>query len=214
MVAIPAVIALGLSKGGFAGVGVRGDAADRALSAAARSRSADPAGADHSGSRFLVWWYRKDWDSWNLKVLLPGALVGMGARLGCSRLMSPMQPCASSVGTIGISFVPAPRVKKQSRPEAQRKTALSGFVLGRRVGVHLVPVASWRPALSGACAAAAPAEADPGRHHHDLLCDRERAEDRPLFRARAILHASISRPPWCCCRSRSPPTRSASGWCG
>ena len=26
-----------------------------------------------------LWWYRRDWDGWNLKVMLPGAVVGTGS---------------------------------------------------------------------------------------------------------------------------------------
>ena len=32
-----------------------------------------------------VWAYRHDWDRWNIKVMLPGAFIGVGIALGCSR---------------------------------------------------------------------------------------------------------------------------------
>ena len=79
--AVPAVLALGLSKGGFAGVGL--------LATPLVSLYLHPLEAAALLLPILicqdiiaVWWYRHDWDAWNLKVLLPGAVIGM-ASAGC-----------------------------------------------------------------------------------------------------------------------------------
>ncbi len=76
--AIPAVICLGLSKGGFAGLGM-----------VATPLLAIVIPPLHAAAILLpvlllqdalsAWVYRKHWDPWNLKVLIPGAVLGMGA---------------------------------------------------------------------------------------------------------------------------------------
>ena len=64
--AIVAVTALGLGKGGFAGVGVHGDPAvgdHPAAPAGGRDPAADPVVQD----AISVWVYRRDWSAWHLK---------------------------------------------------------------------------------------------------------------------------------------------------
>jgi uncharacterized membrane protein YfcA len=78
LLAVPAIIALGLGKGGFAGIGM--------ISTPLLALSVPPL---HAAAILLpillcqdvisVWVYRRQWSAWNLKVLLPGALVGVGA---------------------------------------------------------------------------------------------------------------------------------------
>jgi hypothetical protein len=85
--AVPAVMFLGLSKGGFSGIGMVSTPLLAIDHAAARSRG-DPA-ADHPRQDVVsVWVYRRVWDPWNLKVMIPGCVIGVG-RPGCSRPMSP-----------------------------------------------------------------------------------------------------------------------------
>jgi hypothetical protein len=78
VVAVPAVVFLGLSKGGFSGLGM--------VSTPLIAIIMSPLEA----AAFLlpiillqdaisVYVYRRVWDPWNLKVLLPGAVVGVGA---------------------------------------------------------------------------------------------------------------------------------------
>ena len=73
MLAVPAVIALGLSKGGFAGVGLLATPLT-ALYLPPLEAAALILPILITQDAISVWWYRKDWDRWNLKVLLPGAL--------------------------------------------------------------------------------------------------------------------------------------------
>jgi uncharacterized membrane protein YfcA len=78
LLAVPAIIALGLGKGGFAGIGM--------ISTPLFALSVPPL---HAAAILLpillcqdvisVWVYRRQWSAWNLKVLLPGAAVGVGA---------------------------------------------------------------------------------------------------------------------------------------
>ncbi len=178
LIAIPAVILLGMSKGGFAGIGV--------VTTPLISLYLPPLEAAAlilptliTQDLISVWWYRKDWDPWNLKVMLPGALVGMGLAWAFAGYVTD-SALRIVIGTIGISFVLYYVVKHQPA-EGQRKTAFSGFFWGGVSGFTSFLSQAGGPPLSGAYAAAAAAETDTGRHHHDLLCHRQRAEDRPYF---------------------------------
>ena len=78
VLAIPAIIALGLGKGGFAGVGM--------ISTPLLALSVPPLQAAAILLPILliqdaisVWVYRSNWSTWNLKVLLPGAVLGVAA---------------------------------------------------------------------------------------------------------------------------------------
>jgi len=78
LLAIISVTALGLAKGGFAGLGM--------ISTPLLALVMPPLQAAAILLPLLllqdcisVWVYRKEWDAWNLKVLLPGAVVGVGA---------------------------------------------------------------------------------------------------------------------------------------
>ena len=82
LLAIPAIVALGLGKGGFAGVGM--------ISTPLLALTMPPLQAAAILLPILlcqdaisVWVYRRQWSGWNLKVLLPGA----SGSPGCSRPM-------------------------------------------------------------------------------------------------------------------------------
>src|SRR4051794_31169458 len=78
VVAVPAVMFLGLSKGGFSSVGM-----------AATPLVAIVMGPLEAAALLLpiilvqdavsVWVYRRTWDAWNLKVMIPGCVIGVGA---------------------------------------------------------------------------------------------------------------------------------------
>lgn len=74
--AIPAVILLGLSKGGFAGLGVLGMPL-MALTIPPVQAAAITLPILMVQDVFSVWAYRRSWDRTNLKILLPGAVVGI-----------------------------------------------------------------------------------------------------------------------------------------
>src|SRR5262245_60465007 len=51
-----------------------------------------------------MWIYRRQWDAWNLKVMLPGAVVGVGAAWLFAAYVSEAY-IELSVGIIGLIFV-------------------------------------------------------------------------------------------------------------
>jgi uncharacterized membrane protein YfcA len=74
--AVPAVILLGLSKGGFAGLGVLGMPL-MALTIPPVQAAAITLPILVIQDLFSVWAYRRSWDRANLKILLPGAVGGI-----------------------------------------------------------------------------------------------------------------------------------------
>ena len=77
LLAIPALTALGLGKGGFAGIGM--------ISTPLLALRVPPLQAAAILLPILliqdvisIWIYRRHWSAWNLKVLVPGAVVGVG----------------------------------------------------------------------------------------------------------------------------------------
>jgi hypothetical protein len=100
--AVPAVILLGLSKGGFAGLGVLGMPL-MALTIPPVQAAAITLPILMIQDVFSVWVYRRTWDRTNLRILLPGAIVGIVlAYLFAARV--PDAAVALVLGTISIVF--------------------------------------------------------------------------------------------------------------
>ena len=103
MLAIPAIVALGIGKGGFAGAGM--------ISTPLLALVVPPLQAAAILLPILLcqdaisaWVYRHRWSAWNLKVLLPGAVVGVAA----AWLFAAYVPGAYveiAIGIIGMGFV-------------------------------------------------------------------------------------------------------------
>jgi uncharacterized membrane protein YfcA len=103
LLAVPAIVALGLGKGGFAGVGM--------ISTPLLALVVPPL----QGAAILlpilicqdaisVWAYRRQWSASNLKVLVPGSVLGIGvAWLLASHVSN--AAIELSVGAIGLCFV-------------------------------------------------------------------------------------------------------------
>jgi uncharacterized membrane protein YfcA len=76
--AIPAVIFLGLAKGGFSGVGTAATPL-LALYLPPLEAAALLLPILLIQDAISIYVYRREWDAWNLKVMLPGAVLGMSA---------------------------------------------------------------------------------------------------------------------------------------
>ena len=130
-VAIPAVILMGLAKGGFSGVG------QIAVPLMAVAVSPVQAAAillpillvqDAVG----VWAFRKDWDAHILKVMVPGAAVGILAGYVLAARVS-VSAVLASLGVISILFALYQmwgRRRAAVPPAPQRPSTPLGFVLG------------------------------------------------------------------------------------
>lgn len=122
--AIPAVIIMGLSKGGFAGLGALGMPL-MALTIPPVKAAAIALPILICQDVFSVWVYRRTWDRRNLRYLLPGAVVGIGlAYLFAAKV--PDAAVALMLGLISVVF------------------ALRRF-LGRKAAAASDPVTPIRP---------------------------------------------------------------------
>ncbi len=103
LLAVPAVTLIGLAKGGFAGLGM--------ISTPLLALVVPPL----EGAAILlpilivqdaisVWTYHRAWSAWNLKVLLPGSVLGVGAGWLFASYLS-NAAIEITVGTIALFFV-------------------------------------------------------------------------------------------------------------
>ena len=131
LLAFPAILLLGLGKGGFAGVGM--------ISTPLLALTMPPLQAAAILLPILlcqdvisVWAYRREWSAWNLKVLLPGSVVGVGA----AWLFAAYVPNAYveiAVGVTGICFV-LYMFFARVPTEPQRPSTLAGMFWGSLAG--------------------------------------------------------------------------------
>jgi uncharacterized membrane protein YfcA len=103
LLAIPAVTFLGLGKGGFAGLGMVATPM-LALAVPPLQGAAIILPLLIIQDAISVWTYRRAWSLWNLKVLVPGAAIGMAAgTLFASHVSN--AAIELMVGSIGFVFV-------------------------------------------------------------------------------------------------------------
>jgi uncharacterized protein len=130
--AVIGVIFLGLAKGGFSGVGLVATPLI-ALTVPPIQAAAIVLPILLVQDVITVWVYRRDWDAWNLKVLLPGALIGIGAGWALAAYVSESY-VRLALGLIACAFVLnawfGAEQKVATRPSAASGVfwgALSGF---------------------------------------------------------------------------------------
>jgi uncharacterized protein len=142
LVAVPAVTFLGLAKGGFAGIGM--------VAAPLMALMVPPLEAAAILLPILlvqdvisVSTYRRTWSRWNLKVMLPGAVIGVAAAwLLAAHVSDTMLRIA--VGGIGIAFVLNGWLRKMPT-EASQPTALGGMFWGGLSGFTSTLVQAGAP---------------------------------------------------------------------
>lgn len=139
VLAVPAVTLLGLGKGGFAGIGM--------ISTPLLALVVPPL----EGAAILlpiliiqdaisIWTYRRAWSAWNLKVLIPGSVLGMGAGTLFASFVS-NAAIELTAGAIGLSFVLYSWAAKRLWPgivrtpgEPKRPPAAAGVFWGALAG--------------------------------------------------------------------------------
>jgi uncharacterized membrane protein YfcA len=102
-VAIPAVVLLGLSKGGFAGIGTAATPLV-ALYLPPLEAAALILPVLITQDLISLYVYRRDWDATNLKIMLPGALAGMALAWLTASYVSD-DTIRIIVGLVGVAFV-------------------------------------------------------------------------------------------------------------
>jgi uncharacterized membrane protein YfcA len=131
LLAIPAIIALGLGKGGFAGIGM--------ISTPLLSLVVPPLQAAAVLLPILLiqdviscWAYRHEWSAWNLKVLLPGSVAGVAAA-GLFAAYVPNAYVEIAVGITGVCFVVYTFIVRVPA-EPQQPSAVAGMFWGSLAG--------------------------------------------------------------------------------
>ena len=129
--AIVGVVFLGLAKGGFSGVGI--------IATPLIALTVPPVQAAAIVLPILivqdaisVWVYRRDWDAWNLKVLLPGAVLGIGAGWALAARVSEVY-VRLALGLVVCAFVLNVWFGATGKA-VRRPSTLSGLFLGTLSG--------------------------------------------------------------------------------
>ena len=207
LLCIPAVLALGLGKGGFAGVGM--------ISTPLLALTMPPLQAAAILLPILliqdaisVWFYRREWSAWNLKVLLPGSVVGVGlAWLFAAYVANAYVEIA--VGVTGVASRSTPgsaRCRREPRRPSVPVGTLWGLLAGFtstiiQVGappyqVHILPQQLDKLTLIGTTII--------------FFALVNVMKVVPYFALGHFSPRTLATSA-CCCRSPSPPTFSASG---
>ena len=131
LVIIPAVTFLGLSKGGFAGIGMASTPLV-ALVLPPLKAAAILLPILLVQDAISVFVYRRDWSAWNLRVLMPGAVIGVVVAWLLAAHVSEAF-VRLSIGVIGISFSINTWLSRLPQKVA-RPTAASGVFWGALSG--------------------------------------------------------------------------------
>jgi uncharacterized protein len=129
---IVSVVLLGLAKGGFAGIGMAATPL-LALFVPPLQAAAILLPILLVQDVISVWAYRRDWDAWNLKVMMPGAVIGIIVAWVLAAYLSDSM-VRLMVGLIGLVFVlnawfgrPLVEATKPSAASGMFWGGLSGF---------------------------------------------------------------------------------------
>jgi uncharacterized membrane protein YfcA len=131
LAAVPAVTFLGLGKGGFAGIGMAATPL-LALYLPPLQAAAIVLPILIIQDIISVWTYRRDWDAWNVKVLLVGATIGVGIAWAIAAYVTDAA-VRLTVGLIGVVFVLNAWFARASR-DAKPPRAVAGVFWGAAMG--------------------------------------------------------------------------------
>ncbi|HEV7546082.1 MAG TPA: sulfite exporter TauE/SafE family protein, partial [Reyranella sp.] len=128
LVSVVAVILLGLSKGGFFGLGV--------MALPLMSLFVPPLQAAAiliptviAQDLLTVWTYRRDWSAWNVKVMVPGMLVGVVIGTLFAASLAPVH-IRLAIGLIAAAFVLRHWLGQRFERLASRSNTVTGLVFG------------------------------------------------------------------------------------
>ncbi len=126
--AVPAVFMLGLSKGGFSGIGMVATPL-LALLLPPLQAAAILLPIILLQDALSCWVYRRVWDPWNLKVMLPGAVIGVAvAWLFAAHVSDAMVRLV--VGLIALGFALNAWLRRKRVDEIAQPKASHGFLWG------------------------------------------------------------------------------------
>jgi hypothetical protein len=137
LLAIPAVVALGLSKGGFAGMGQMATPL-LALMMPPLEAAAIMLPIMIAQDAAAIWVYRKDWNGHVLAIMIPGAVIGIGVAWALAAHIS-NATVRVFIGAITIAFVlfnliGPKRVAAEAQKDFGRPGILGGLFWGAGSG--------------------------------------------------------------------------------
>ncbi len=142
--ALIAVVLLGLAKGGFSGIGMTATPL-LALTMPPLQALAIMLPILLMQDVISVWWYRHDWDGWNVKVMLPGAVIGVALAWALASVV-PDNAVRLLIGAIGVLFVL--NVWFGRMPPPRRPSAILGFICGAGSGFTSTIASAGMPPFS------------------------------------------------------------------
>ena len=142
--AVLAVLLVGLAKGGFSGIGMASTPL-LALTMPPLQALAVLLPILMLQDAISVWWYRRDWDGWNVKVMLPGAVIGVGLAWALAAVV-PDNVVRLLIGVIGVVFIL--NVWFGKLPPPRRPSALSGVFWGAGAGFTSAIASAGMPPFS------------------------------------------------------------------
>ncbi len=142
--AVAAVLLIGLAKGGFSGIGMAATPL-LALTMPPLQAVAILLPILMMQDVVSVWWYRHDWDRWNVKVMLPGAVIGVGLAWALASVV-PDDVVRLIIGVIGVVFVL--NVWFGKVPPPRRPSAASGVFWGAGAGFTSAIASAGMPPFS------------------------------------------------------------------
>ncbi|HZR62140.1 MAG TPA: sulfite exporter TauE/SafE family protein [Xanthobacteraceae bacterium] len=144
LLAVVAVILLGLSKGGFFGLGV--------MAIPLMSLYVPPLQAAAilvptllAQDALTVWSYRHDWSAWDLAIMIPSMAVGVAVGTVFAATMSPAQ-VRLAVGIIAVAFVLWQWLGRRFKPLAARANAVTAVLFGALGGFTTLVANAGGPA--------------------------------------------------------------------
>ena len=213
--AVPAVILVGLSKGGFGG-------AMGFVGVPLMALVMPPVQAAAILLPILVlmdivslWSWRGVYDRSILRTMLPGSMVGIGIGWLTAALVTAGM-VRFIVGAVAIVFVGRwlyQQIPPRRRRAARRPTG-RGAVLGHGRRLHQLRRPCRRSALPGLHPAARARPEGLHRHQRHLLRHHQRGEAHSLFRARPVRHHQPRRLGRADAAGAAGDARRRHGWCG
>ena len=163
------VILLGLSKGGFFGLGV--------MALPLMSLYVPPLQAAAiilptvlAQDALTVWTYRRDWSAWNLKIMMPEHGGRASPSPGCSRPRLSAAHIRLAIGLIAGAVRAAALARRRASSGWRRSpSAATGVAVRRHRRLHHHAGQCRRPGLADAPAAAAARQAHLCRHRHHAV---------------------------------------------
>jgi uncharacterized membrane protein YfcA len=128
LLALMAVILLGLSKGGFFGLGLMGLPL-MSLYVPPLQAAAILLPTLIAQDVLTVWTYRRDWSAWNLKILIPSMTAGMCVAWLFAAAMAPA-PIRLAVGLIAGAFVVRHWLGERFERMTPRPNSATGAIFG------------------------------------------------------------------------------------